>query len=164
MPTFKAFRGGTEVGSLRGASPDALRELVEQHAGSRPVARDPAAELAARQAAQRAAMGTLLAVADKERVRAALTTIQKIAANILANPGDEKYRTLKVDNKAVKEKVLSCPGGREMLLSTGFVARNVGEIARPELLVLPGEADLAELGQLRSAVETVLTHLPAAAS
>lgn len=120
MPTFKAFRDRQEVGALRGASLDALRELVEQHAGRKPVARDLAAERASRQAAQREALVALLAEPDKERVRTALTTLIKIAGNILTDPSEPKYRSLKVDNKAIKEKVLACPGGRSMLLSVGF--------------------------------------------
>ena len=120
MPTFKVFRDGREVGMLRGASMDGLRQLVEQHAGSKPVARDLAAERAARQVAQREALAALLAVSDKERVRTALATLNKIVSNILADPSEPKYRSLKVDNKAIKEKVLACPGGRAMLLSVGF--------------------------------------------
>jgi hypothetical protein len=67
---------------------------------------------------------------------------------------------LQVENKTIKEKVLSCPGGRALLLSVGFEAQQVGEIARPELLVLPADAELSELGQMRAAMETVLANLP----
>ena len=58
-------------------------------------------------------------------------------------------------------QVLSCPGARELLLSAGFAAQNVGMIARPELLVLPDDAGLEELAQARTAVQTVLANLPA---
>ena len=78
-------------------------------AGAPPVARDPAAEVAARQAAQREALSLLLR-ADRTKARVALELMQKVVGNILSDPAQPKYRTLKVDNAAIKEKVLSCPG------------------------------------------------------
>lgn len=160
MPTFKVYRGGVEVGEMTGANPAGLRSLVETHAGAPTKARDLAAEVAARQAAQREAL-TLLLRADRAKVRVALELLQKIVGNILGEPAQPKYRTLKVDNPAIKEKVLSCPGARELLLSAGFVAQNVGMMARPELLVLPDDAGLDELAQARTAMQTVLANLPA---
>ena len=41
------------------------------------------------------------------------------------------------------------------------MAQNVGMMARPELLVLPDDAGLEELAQARTAMQTVLVHLPA---
>ena len=161
MPTFKVYKGGAEVGEMRGANPGGLRTLVETHAGAPVKARDPAAELAARQKAQREALETLLRT-DRAHVRAALETIQKIVGNILSSPAEAKFRTLKVDNKAIKEKVLSCPGAREMLLSAGFEPRDVGMMARPELLVLPDDASMEELAQARATIETMLANMPAA--
>ena len=35
MPTFKVFRDRVEVGMIRGADPDGLRSLVQQHAGDK---------------------------------------------------------------------------------------------------------------------------------
>ena len=35
MPTFKVFRDQVEVGMIRGADPDGLRSLVQQHAGDK---------------------------------------------------------------------------------------------------------------------------------
>jgi thioredoxin 1 len=156
MPTFQIFRGGAKVAEMKGANPDGLRQLIQQHAGEKP---RPKPDLAARQAQQRGALAALLAVPDKARAHAAASTIVKIVANILSNPAEPKFRALKCDNRQVKQKVLECPGGRDLLLAAGFEERDVGMIARPEMLVLPGEADLTELAQLRSALETVVSHL-----
>ena len=35
MPTFKIFKKGAEVGMLRGADPDGLKKLLQEHAGSK---------------------------------------------------------------------------------------------------------------------------------
>ena len=35
MPTLKVFRDRVEVGMIRGADPDGLRSLVQQHAGDK---------------------------------------------------------------------------------------------------------------------------------
>ena len=160
MPTFKVFRNSACVATQRGASPDALRNMVAANVGPKPEAKqhvDPVA----RQAAQRDALAKVLA-GDKLRAKACLETLLKIFGNVVSSPNEPKYRTLKAENKTVKDKVLSCAGGSEMMLAAGFERRHVGELARPELLVLPDEADLAHLRDTCSAMEQVLPHLPPA--
>ena len=73
-------------------------------AGAPPRVRDPAAEFAARKVAQREALALLLGT-DRTKARVALQTLEKIAGNILSEPAQPKYRTLKVDNATIKEKV-----------------------------------------------------------
>ena len=155
MPTFKVICKLAEVGEVRGANEDALRQLIAMHAGSKP---KPTVDPEARQRAQREAVAALLS-ADKSRVRAALETLQKIIGNVLGAPNEPKFRSIKVDNKAIQEKVLRCPGGRALLLSAGFEEVDVGMIARPERLVLPDDADLVELEKAKQAIETVLAAL-----
>ena len=158
MPTFKVFLAGVEVGAMRGANPDGLRELVARHAGTQPAAQRPAVDQASRQAAQREALQAVLS--DSARAPVALDLLLRAFRNVLDAPTEPKYRSLKAANKAVKEKVLACPGGGAMLLAAGFERRNVGELARPELYVLPDDADLAHLRDTCAAVETLLQHLP----
>lgn len=127
MPTFKVFRNGAEVGQLRGANPDSLRQLVAEHAGPKPAMQ---MDRATRQAKQREAL--LAVISDTARAQTAIATLLKILRNILSDPTDPKYRTLKADNKAVKEKVIACRGGGDFLIAAGFERKHVGEIARPE--------------------------------
>jgi predicted acylesterase/phospholipase RssA len=184
MPTFKVYRNGTEVrpypsarpprsrsmpaaheppapqvGMQRGASPDGLRQLIMTHAGDKPAAKQPI-DPAARQARQREALAMLLK-AERAASRAALQTLLKILRNVLSAPTEPKYRTLKAENKAVKEKVLGAAGGRDMLLAAGFERRHVGELARPELYVLPDDAPLGHLEDTCAAIEQVLAAMGA---
>ena len=161
MPTFKVYSAGVEVGAMKGANPDGLRELVARHAGAQPAAR-PVVDQASRQAAQREALQAVLS--DTARAPVALNMLLRAFRNVLDAPTEPKFRSLKAENKAVKEKVLACPGGGAMLLAAGFERRNVGELARPELYVLPDDADLAHLRDTCAAVETLLQHLPQAAA
>ena len=80
---------------------------------------------------------------------------------MLDAPDEPKVRSIKVENKAIHDKVLSCPGGRALLLSAGFEEVDVGMIARPERLVLPDGADLVELEKAKQAIESVLVALAA---
>lgn len=52
-------------------------------------------------------------------------TLIKIAENIQAHP-DDKYRRLKTDNPALKNKVFAAPGGRD------FLALHVGVLVAPD--------------------------------
>mmetsp|Transcript_18144 Transcript_18144/g.46430 ORF Transcript_18144/g.46430 Transcript_18144/m.46430 type:complete len:239 (+) Transcript_18144:2-718(+) len=151
MPTFKVFRHGNEVGAARGANPDSLRELVATHAGPKPAA---AVDPAKRQAAQREA---LLAIAsDTAHAQNAFSTVARILKNVLNDPTEPKFRSIKADNKTLKEKVLTCRGGREFLLAAGFERRNIGELARPETYELPMEADLEHIQDTCTAIDTIL--------
>ena len=83
MPTFKVFHGGREVGEMKGANPDGLRQLVMAHAGPKPA--PPAVKRETRQRMQREAVEMMLA-GDSTRAQIALETILKIMKNVLADP------------------------------------------------------------------------------
>jgi hypothetical protein len=63
------------------------------------------------------------------------TTLTLILNNIIDNIGDFKYRTIKVANKSVNNKVLSKSGGLEYLLACGFQVQ-IDE-SGTKVLVLP---------------------------
>ena len=176
MPTFKVYRGFTEVGAMRGASAEGLRNLVTTEiarAPHRPSAADstprPAVappqraprDAAAQQqveAKQKAALAAMLGdPANREAAKACLTTLIKMLANVLTSPAEAKFRSVKAENKAVKEKVLACAGGIELLVSAGFVyqAENF-QVATPAMFVLPADANLSEVAQVKQGLETVL--------
>ena len=90
---------------------------------------------------------------DTERSTLALSTVQKIVNNILSHQDDPKYRRLRTENKAIKEKVLSAVGGGALLEALGFAAQGGDE------LVLPMEASPVTLLQARMKIDAALTQL-----
>jgi thioredoxin len=180
MPTFKVFRGFTEVGAMRGANAEGLRQLVltelagtahrpsRADSSNRPSApaqravRDAAAQAQAQQA-QKAALATMLGEpANREAAKTCLNLIVKIIANVLASPAESRLRSLKAENKAVKEKVLCCPGGGAMLVCAGFEHHADQPLtATPERYVLPSDANLSELAEVRRGIEAVLAAMSA---
>lgn len=191
LPTLKVFRAGVgEVGAMRGlANLDALQQLVErERAGQmhRPSAADSSerkeqrarerwqaaeSEPSAQLQAQRSALAVMLADAtNHERSRVALSTLMRLVVNVLESPAEAKYRTIKVENAAIRQKILSVPGAREMLLAVGFehisAASPLTEPstnAGPERFVLPDAASMAALAEARRGIETVLAHMPSGA-
>jgi thioredoxin len=182
MPTFKVFRGFQEVGAMRGANAEGLRQLVltelagnahrpsradasgsSRSAGAPPPQRAPRDAAAKQQAeqAQKAALASMLASpAHRDAARVCLTTLLKMVSNVLTSPGDSKFRSVKAENKAIKEKVLSCPGGAAMLACTGFERQAEQPLtSTPELYALPADANLAELAEVRRGIETVLAAM-----
>jgi hypothetical protein len=69
------------------------------------------------------------------RARETYTTLNKILGNIVQNPTEPKFRSLKKSNKMMSEKVCSSPHACSLLLAIGF--DDTGEA-----YVCPGDADL----------------------
>ena len=92
---------------------------------------------------------------DTERSTLALSTVQKIVNNILSHQDDPKYRRLRTENKAIKEKVLSAVGGGALLEALGFAAQGGDE------LVLPMQASPVTLLQARMQIDTALKRMAA---
>jgi len=58
--------------------------------------------------------------AGTEPARACLTTLRKVAQNLVEHPADDKYRRIKMSNGAFQKKVVDCVGGTEAMLCLGF--------------------------------------------
>ena len=46
--------------------------------------------------------------------------LQTLCSNIVSNPGDNKYRTIKLNNKTLEKRLLNRKGGLEFLAAAGF--------------------------------------------
>uniref|UniRef100_A0A7S0FTW8 PUB domain-containing protein n=1 Tax=Pyrodinium bahamense TaxID=73915 RepID=A0A7S0FTW8_9DINO len=76
-------------------------------------------------------------------------TLLKLLDNILAHPGEAKFRLLKTSNVTLRSKVFDIPGACDFLLAIGFVEEEGGEF-----LTLP----VGEDGGLAAARETLQQH------
>eukprot|EP01046_Picozoa_sp_COSAG06_P066990 COSAG06_NODE_17152_length_958_cov_1.440047_1_plen_318_part_11 len=53
-------------------------------------------------------------------LEASIKLLQKVLANILAEPAEQKFRSLKKTNKQVAAKILTCRGALQLLTACGF--------------------------------------------
>jgi hypothetical protein len=85
----------------------------------------------------------------------AFATLNAVAMNIIASPDEAKFRRLKLSNKALQAKLLSVPGGQEIILALGFVLES-GVSGEDALVLPPGQALpeelVARISQLLEAV------------
>lgn len=70
----------------------------------------------------------------EEAVLACLTTIGKVLGNVVDQPLEDKFRKIKLGNKAVRERILSVAGGVEVLVAAGF-AHADGDEGEGDILV-----------------------------
>lgn len=91
---------------------------------------------------QRAA--TSLRQRDPAASRVALGTLKRLLSNIVANPGESKYRLLRSSSDRLQREVLAHPECVELLRLAGFVSDG-------EDLVLPASASLHAARQLVAA-------------
>ena len=69
--------------------------------------------------------------------RTALTTLRVYTNNILSNPEEAKFRSIKQDNKAFQERVSKVTGGLNYLRAVGFVDENGFYVFKsPDLAIL----------------------------
>lgn len=57
---------------------------------------------------------------DSPAALAAIETILKLVGNIIDHPSEPKYRKFRSNNPGISKKVLSCPGGQDLLVALGF--------------------------------------------
>ena len=60
---------------------------------------------------------------DKEKVKVCVDTLVKYLDNVLGHPGEEKYRKIRISNKAFSERISPLKGTEEFLQAAGFVLK-----------------------------------------
>lgn len=58
--------------------------------------------------------------ASRSQYLESVTILLKLLDNVIREPNNEKYRTIRLENKTIKEKLLSLNGVREFLMKIGF--------------------------------------------
>ncbi|XP_073848899.1 N-glycanase Pngl [Musca autumnalis] len=81
----------------------------------------------------------------KEAYLEAVRIILLLLDNIINNPNEEKYRTIRMENKTIKEKLLTLEGCVELLTAIGFQRNN-------EQYTLPRDAPLKLIREYRDAL------------
>lgn len=96
---------------------------------------------------------------DPEKRSVASETLQKCIKNIIEKPEEPKYRRIRINNKAMQDRVLSAKGGHEFLVACGFEERiektTDGASSETVLVISDAKAaDAAALGQALNILET----------
>jgi hypothetical protein len=76
-----------------------------------------------------------LLISNEATSQTALLTIQKILMNIISNKSEPKYRTIRLQNPAIRSKVIDIAGGLDLLLASGFYLNDVAEESTLEYMI-----------------------------
>ena len=76
-----------------------------------------------------------LLISNEATSQTALLTIQKILMNIISNKSEPKYRTIRLQNPAIRSKVIDVAGGLDLLLASGFYLNDVAEESTLEYMI-----------------------------
>lgn len=63
----------------------------------------------------------LEAPANRNQYIESVTILLKLLDNVIREPQNDKYRTIRLENKTIKEKVLTLNGVQEFLMKIGFI-------------------------------------------
>ncbi|GAB4821159.1 hypothetical protein N2152v2_008205 [Parachlorella kessleri] len=169
FPTFHVYRARQRVAEFRGANrPQLLATIQEQlallpsRAGTPGVAAGtgsaaPVGPPGPMAIALAQALGRVRSSCSFEDFVAAARTLLTFVSNILNNPGDPKYRRIRVSNASFHSKLGAKPGGKECMAALGFQERQEEGGA---VLVL--EAVPEELPQIKAMLEQALPQAGAA--
>ena len=164
-PTFQAYQNSSRIHEWRGADLAKLRAVAAQLASSSgggaappaPVAPPPAVRASDPDAmAQRiaAALGTLREATNLEELKAAVRALLTFVGNVIAHPGEARYRRVRMANAAFSTSLGSKPGGVDAMLAFGFEQQSEGG---EQVLVMPeAAAHDAALRQVKTMLEGAL--------
>lgn len=88
---------------------------------------------------------------SRETMEEGLKILLKLLDNVIADPGNGKYRRIRSENKIIKEKLLSLDGMDTLLLEIGFV---FGE----DVYSLPTNVLIARLKECRMEIDKVMSE------
>ncbi|GAB1597388.1 UBX domain-containing protein 6-like [Argonauta hians] len=78
---------------------------------------------------------------NKEAVQVCVDILTKYIDNLINNPTEEKFRKIRLNNRAFQEKVYPIEGSEEFLLACGFERKSLNIDEQPEemFLIIPEE-------------------------
>lgn len=92
---------------------------------------------------------------DKEKVKVCIETLCKYIENIVSNPTEEKFRKIRMSNKAYQERIKPIDGTKEFLSAAGFTQQELAfNEGMDQFWVFCEDSlnDLSSLEQLRDAL------------
>lgn len=92
---------------------------------------------------------------DKERVQVCVDTLSKYLDNIIKNPEEEKFRKIRLGNKAFKERVASLQGTEEFIQAVGFQVAKLPFEDREEIFYVL-DVEMAKDAERISGIKEVL--------
>ncbi|CAF0764119.1 unnamed protein product [Brachionus calyciflorus] len=97
----------------------------------------------------------------KEKLDKCIEIINKFVDNILANPSEEKFRKIRLENPTFKEKVYSCKYADMVLKNSGFIAKTVklDDGSDDDIFLYEGN-DMEKLENLKMALSVAEPVMP----
>lgn len=83
----------------------------------------------------------------------ALRTVRKLIDNIVTNPSEEKFRSINMENKALKQRVFALVGGLQILKAVGF---QPAPEEQTRLVLSLENTDMALLTQTRAKLDAAI--------
>ena len=80
------------------------------------------------------AVALICSHSNRSSAAKAVKMVQTLLANILQNPSDQKYRSVRLCNKAIQRRLCSVPGAISLLVAAGFVLDEKDRSTDPRLV------------------------------
>ncbi|XP_028393303.1 protein disulfide isomerase-like 2-1 [Dendronephthya gigantea] len=142
MPTFLFFLHGQKVDEMKGADPETLREKIQQWAIQS--SQSPVDSVKVAAGRQLDCFRELLENSP-DMFDSASQLLLRIANNIVQEPNEPKYRTLKLSTNTFQNKLLPVKGAVECLFAMGFVDND-------DQVVLEAGKSLEDLKMIRDTI------------
>lgn len=97
---------------------------------------------------------------DKEKVKVCVETLAKYLDNIINNPTEEKFRKIRLSNKAFKERVSELKGTEEFLQASGFELKQLPFEDHEESFFVMSEENAGNTERLTGIKEILLAAEP----
>ncbi|XP_066287477.1 UBX domain-containing protein 6-like [Branchiostoma lanceolatum] len=96
----------------------------------------------------------------RDKVQVCVDTLRKYLENILANPTEEKFRKIRLSNKAFQDRVATMEGHEEFLQAAGFSLKELPHQDTVEPFWVLSEDKCEDLDSLKTSVDIITTTEP----